>query len=514
MTPSAARDPSRNREVSSPLLRRRSAFGVLAVVALLTWRRRLAPFRPALLTGLLLALTGSVAATAWLGHAGAPDAAREAALPVTIGITTGLPLLASALAVIAGCAGADLTPAHRRLLVEPVGTRWLSLALAAPGLAAAGALVALLSPPLGVLLADLTGYGFLHALALVVLLTLWGLLLGRLVVVGTRVALSRRPLLHHHLTTVALLAWAGVAAASTWVVRSRMNAGVADELTGPGAEGLAALLSSWSVWLAFALRPRPEVVFAATAVLVVFLAVVWLSASAQVTVSVGPAPRWRARVAWRPAGAGQLTRLALHRALRHRRTLSWTVSGTVILLGMSLVVLWMDREAARPLVANGLLLTAQLSAYPALLARGLDRRQRPNPVVMGMSVPQYCRSWQLATALIAAALAVVPVTALTVVDGRAGTALAGGLMVAAATAAAHTVSAVTVIRPGDSASETVGGATLLLLLVAVGLAGARILGTTELLPVATVLAVVLLPMAALPTWIEHRRWRSAVGLPS
>ena len=493
-----------------PLLRARRPATVLTTLVLLRWSRALAPMRNVVLVGGATLIALSAGATVLLLTLGTPAALVELGVAVSVALAMTVPLTAALLAVVAGCAGADLTSAHRLLLNMPVRTRSLALALAAPGLSAAAVVTALLWPPLAVLLAELTGYGVGHALGCLLALTAVGLLAGRLIVTVVRAALARNGWLQQYVTTVAVAGWLLTAAGSVLVIRSRITGGVADELAGPSLAAAAQALTGWPALLSLVLRPRPAALATTIAVLVVLLAAVWASAGWRAGVGVSAAPRSRARVRWQ-LGQAELIRLAAHRVLRNRRTLSWLVTSLLLLWAMSAVLLRLGQADARTLAPNALLLCAQLAAYPALLARGLDRRDRPPAVQMGLDVRSYTWSWQCATALLCGAVAAGPLMLIVLATGQPSLLIAGACMSASAIAVAQALSSTLVPRPGDAAAETVAGVALFGIVLSVGLIASRSLGTTDVLPVAAAQALVLLPAALLPARIEARRWHRSSG---
>lgn len=447
----------------------------------------------------------SIASALLIADRGLGELLLAQAALVTTGIVMSITLGAALLAVIAGCAGADLTPAHRSLLVLPVSTRTLNLSLAAPGLLLSLLVTALSFPALTVALTDLTGYGSAHAVAVLTLSAVIGTLAGRLIVVTVRVLTARNGWAVQNLTTICAGSWIIVAVASGALIRAKVQSGTTAELA-----VTADALTGWPALLSLTLRPHLGAWAGAVTVVAVLAVAVWLSAAARAGAGITAAPHARAHLHW---NAGQLAqpRLAAHRLLRHRRTQTWLLTNAAILLALSILLTRLSPLTLDGVHANVLLLTAQLAAYPALLARGLDRRDMPVPVRMGVDPVQYALSWQVAGTALALAMAAVPLTVLTVLLGRIDLLVAGTAMILAAAALAGALSALLVVRPADSGAEITAGALLLVGMIASGLLASKVLGTTELLPVAAAQLVLFAPTALLPAALERRRMQLAVS---
>jgi hypothetical protein len=477
-----------------------SPWAQLSLLVLRRWLRRTG-IRPAL-AGTLVAVAVALSGAAGVGVSRSSLAQQLAPLgpAVVVGIVTSVVLAAALLTAVAGCAGADLTADTRSLLYLPVASRALTLYLSAPGMLVAAGLVGLAHPALGALLVALTGYGWVHALGVLAGATLAGVFAGRLLVTGARAATSRSAMLVQHLMTVVVSAWAAVAAGSLWLVRERMASGHVDELGGYAAA------TGWTTLLALVMRPRLSAVLAVLALLSVLAVAIACSSGSRACVGVTVPPRARALVLWSAtARAGDL-RLALARMLRHRRTLTWVVTDALVLAGATAFVLRADPASVEAVGANLLLLVALLASYPALLARGLDRKSLPVPVVLGLGPARYTAGWQAASCVVGLALAVAPVTAVALVLHDVGYLVAGLGLTCAALCVAMAFSALVVPRPGDSGAELTGGAVVVVAIVSVGLLVSRVVGAERLGLLAVLEFLLLAPLLALPVLTETRRW--------
>lgn len=457
-----------------------------------------APGAALLLAGAALTCAGIAMA---VGRSPLVDILGPVAVVAVVAICLVIVLGSALLAAVAGCVGADLTPEHRSLVRLPIRTRTLALCLAAPGMLAATAVVALAHPALAVLLVGLTGYGWAHAAGVLWGGTLAGVLAGRALVSVVRMSTARSPLLVPHLTTIVVGAWVAVAGASTWLVRDRVTGPSITEITG------AAALTGWPALIAFALRPRPSAALALVAAVAVLAVVVVLAAGSRALVGVSARTTARAIVAWSPTAPMADVRLVLARLLRHRRIRSWILTNSIVLFALTVFLLRADPATRRDLSDNSLLIIAQLAALPAFLARGLDRHSRPLPLVVGWEPVRYTVAWQGASLAVAFALAVVPAVALSLRSGSSREIIACLALTLTATTVATVYSAVAVPQPGDSSAELLGGTVVLVAVVVGGLTISRLTGILDLYKVAAIQALLFAPLLLVPSIVETRRWR-------
>lgn len=175
---------------------------------------------------LALLLTGSGAAAVWLARTEAYKDLGFAVgvLPTTIVLT--LFLMSMLISITAQGAGSALHPGVRSLVALPITTRLLAFSLGLPGAALTCCLLVALSPAVIVVLSGLTGYGTIHAAAVVAGACVSGLLMGRILFTLVRRTLARSPRLVSLGLTVALGGWVLVTALSAWRGRAILGSGL------------------------------------------------------------------------------------------------------------------------------------------------------------------------------------------------------------------------------------------------------------------------------------------------
>jgi len=482
----------------------------LARVVLIGWLRRpgAGPRRVLILAMAAVAalLAGSAGAAVWLAATESFKDVQGGVGVLPIALVVGVFLMTMLVSISVQGAGSALNPSVRSLVALPIEIRVLSFGLGLPGVALTIALLALLSPPLVVVLVGLTGYGLAHAVFVVATAGLLGLLAGRILFTLVRRALVGSGRLAPLSLTFAIGGWMAVSALSLWRVREMLAAGLEPSTL---TQHVALL---WPAVGAFALDPTGLSMVVVIGVVVVAMALDWALLGSAAALGLTAPPVVPVRVRFSSTRRAPLFWLEVGRLVRHRRTVAWMLSSALVLAGLIVATATVDAGGRASMVDNAVLIACQLLSYLALLARGMSKRERPYALVLGLDPHRWARTVMLA----AGALALVPLVpflaALAALSRDPSVLPAGIALMVFVLVAASAVGFALVPGNDNAGAEFPAAAAVFAVTVAAGLAISQLIGTTELLPLASIMALVATALAWLPGAIEAARWQACRGI--
>ena len=456
---------------------------------------------------LALLLTGSGAAAVWLARSEAYKNLDFAVgvLPTTIVLT--LFLMSMLINITAQGAGSALHPGVRSLVALPITTRLLAFSLGLPGAALTCGLLAALSPAVIVVLSGLTGYGAVHAAAAVAGACVSGLLAGRMLFTLVRRTLARSPRLVSLGLTVALGGWVLVTAISAWRGRAILGSGLDPAVL---AEHAALL---WPAVAAFTLDPTVLTGLLMVGVIGALVILDWkaLESPASLGLAAPPLMPVRLRFSWRRRPV--LFWLEIARILRHRRTVAWALSALLVFGGLLVATATVDHAGRAGIVDNAILVGCQLLGYVPLLARGMSARPLPYVMRLGFGPRAWALAVMLASGAVSLVLLVPFLVALSALGGDASAVPAGVTLMVFVIVTASIVGFAMMPGEDNSAAEFPAAAIVFAVTLVVTLGISRLIGTTDLLVLAAVMAPIAAALAWIPGALEAGRW-SQVDLPA
>ena len=357
-----------------------------------------------------------------------------------------------------------------------------------------------LSPAVIVVLSGLTGYGTIHAAAVVAGACVSGLLMGRILFTLVRRTLARSPRLVSLGLTVALGGWVLVTALSAWRGRAILGSGL-DPAT---LAEHAALL--WPAVAAFTLDPTVLTGLLVVGVIGALVILDWwlLDSPASLGLAASALMAVRLRFSWqrRPT----LFWLEIARILRHRRTVAWALSALLVFGGLLVATATVDEAGRAGIVDNAVLVACQLLAYVPLLARGMSARPLPYVMRLGFRPRAWALAVMLASGAVSLVLLVPFLVALAVLGGDASVVPAGLTLMVFVVVTASIVGFAMMPGEDNSAAEFPAAAIVFAVTLVLALGMSRLMGTTDLLPLAAVMALIAAALAWIPGALEAGRW--------